>query len=103
MKTLVGTVGLFLVLCSLFFLALGRAPLALFEVMLEGSFGSGFALSETLVKTSPIVLCALATAALPAALGLVSVGAEGQLFMGAISGTAFVMTSGDRFGVLTCR
>ncbi len=100
MKTLFGTVALFPVLCSLFFLALGRAPLALFEAMLEGSLGTGFALSETLVKASPIVLCALATA-LPAALGLISVGAEGQLFMGAIAGTGFVMTFGDRFGAAT--
>jgi simple sugar transport system permease protein len=99
-KTVVATLGLFLLFCTLFFLALGRAPLPLFGAMFEGSLGSGFALSETLVKASPIVLCALATA-LPAALGLISVGAEGQLFMGAITGTAFVMSFGDRFGALT--
>jgi ABC-type uncharacterized transport system permease subunit len=99
-RTVVATVALFLLFCTLFFLALGRAPLPLFGMMFEGSLGSGFALSETLVKASPIVLCALATA-LPAALGLISVGAEGQLFMGAITGTAFVMLFGDRFGALT--
>src|SRR5688572_22759291 len=83
-----------------FFLALGRAPLPLFAALWDGSFGSGFALSETLVKLSPVLLCALATA-LPATLGLVSVGAEGQLFAGSITGTAFVLLVGDRLGIAT--
>jgi len=91
---------LFLALASLFFLVLGRAPLPLFLALWEGSFGSGFALSETLVKASPVLLCALATA-LPAALGLISVGAEGQLCMGAVAGTAFVLVAGDRLGLAT--
>jgi general nucleoside transport system permease protein len=92
--------AIFLGLACLFFVALGRAPLPLLGLLWDGSFGSGFALSEALVKLSPVLLCALGTA-LPAALGLVSVGAEGQLFMGAISGTAFVLAAGDRFGLAT--
>jgi simple sugar transport system permease protein len=68
--------------------------------MLEGSFAGGYALSETLVKTAPILLCALATA-LPARIGLISVGAEGQLAVGAIAGTAFVLAAGARFGAFT--
>ena len=52
--------------------------------------GDTYSLSETLVKTAPILLCALATI-LPARLGLVSVGADGQLFIGAIFGTAVVL------------
>jgi simple sugar transport system permease protein len=82
------------------FLLLGKAPWPLFVAMLEGALGSGFALSETLVKAAPIVLCALATA-LPARLGLVSVGAEGQLVVGAIAGTAFVLGVQDALGPLT--
>jgi ABC-type uncharacterized transport system permease subunit len=96
--TLVG--ALFLVLAGLFFAVQGRAPIAMFRAMAEGAFGSGYALSETLVKTTPVLLCALATV-LPARLGLVSVGAEGQLFMGALGGTAFVLRMGDRWGILT--
>jgi simple sugar transport system permease protein len=94
------TVALFVAAASLFFLAIGKAPIPMFHAMLDGSVGSGFALSETLVKASPIVLCALATA-LPAMAGLVSVGAEGQLFAGSITGTAFVLCSGDGFGPAT--
>ena len=92
--------SLFLAFASLFFAALGRAPGALLLAMLDGAFGSGYALSETLVKTAPILLCALGTV-LPARLGLISVGAEGQLFVGAISGTAFVLGFGDTWGRLT--
>jgi ABC-type uncharacterized transport system permease subunit len=87
-------------LSLVFFLLLGREPLPLFAALWDGSFGSAFALSETLVKLSPVLLCALATA-LPATLGLVSVGAEGQLFAGSITGTAFVLLAGDRFGLAT--
>jgi general nucleoside transport system permease protein len=56
--------------------------------------GDTYSLSETLVKTAPILLCALATL-LPARLGLVSVGADGQLFMGAIFGTAVMLAWRD--------
>ena len=92
--------GLFLALGAAFFLLLGRSPVPLFLAMWEGAFGSWYALSETLVKTSPVLLCALGTV-LPARLGLVSVGAEGQLFMGGLMGTAFVLAAGDRGGVFT--
>ena len=91
---------LFVVFSSVFFLLARKSPAAVLWTLLEGSFGSGFALSETLVRASPILLCALATA-LPARLGLISVGAEGQLIVGAITGTGFVLWAGDRLGALT--
>jgi simple sugar transport system permease protein len=91
---------LFLVLASAFFLLVGRNPAAMFALMFQGSFGGGYALSETLVKTAPILLCALATV-LPARLGLISVGAEGQLTAGALAGTALVLAVGDRWGAFT--
>lgn len=81
----------FFALGSLFFLLVGQPPLATFWAMLKGAFGDGYSLSETLVKTSPILLCACA-AALPARLGLISVGGEGQLYFGALTGTALVLS-----------
>jgi ABC-type uncharacterized transport system permease subunit len=91
---------LFAALASAFFLAVGRNPAAMFVLMFQGSFGGGYALSETLVKTAPVLLCALGTV-LPARLGLISVGAEGQLAAGALAGTALVLAAGDRWGALT--
>ena len=91
---------LFLALASAFFLLVGRNPAAMFALMFQGSFGGGYALSETLVKTAPVLLCALATV-LPARLGLISVGAEGQLSAGALAGTALVLAAGNRWGAFT--
>ena len=45
---------------------------------------------ESLVKATPILLCALAVI-LPARLGLITVGGEGQLYFGALTGTAVVV------------
>ena len=98
--TVLYAAALFVLFSSLFFLAIGKPPRTVLLGLLEGSFGSGFALSETLVRAAPILLCALATA-LPARLGLISVGAEGQLVIGAITGTGFVLWAGDRAGMLT--
>jgi len=95
-----GAALLFVALASVFFLLAGRNPLEMFGLMLAGSFGSGYSFSETLVKMAPVLLCALATV-LPARLGLISVGAEGQLAAGALVGTAFVLGAGDRAGPLT--
>ena len=80
----------FLILGSLFFLAVGQPPLATFQAMVKGAFGDGYSLSETLVKTAPIMLCAIA-ATLPTRLGLISVGGEGQLYIGAMFGTGLVL------------
>lgn len=98
--TVLYAAALFVLFSSLFFVAIGKPPRALLFGLVEGAFGSGFALSETLVRATPILFCALATA-LPARLGLISVGAEGQLVVGAIMGTGFVLLLGDRWGAFT--
>lgn len=90
----------FALLLSAFFLAIGSSPALLFQALLEGTFGSSLAFSEMLVKAAPILLCALA-AALPARVGLISVGGEGQLCAGAIAGTGFMLLVGERLGGAT--
>ena len=55
------------------------------------AFGDSYSLSESLVKATPILLCALAVI-MPARLGLISVGGEGQLYFGALTGTAIVVS-----------
>lgn len=64
----------------------GLSPVKIFRLLFIGSFGGSYEFSETLVKMTPLLLCALAVA-LPAKLGLLNIGAEGQLLMGAIGGT----------------
>jgi general nucleoside transport system permease protein len=86
--------GIFLLTAAGFFVVIGKPPLATLADMVMFAVGDTYSLSETLVKMTPILLCALATL-LPARLGLVSVGAEGQLFMGAIFGTAVMLAWRD--------
>ncbi|MEO6097089.1 MAG: ABC transporter permease [Fibrobacteria bacterium] len=85
-----GTGMLFLALCAGFFLLLGKHPLELLWQVALGAFGDKYSTSETLVKTTPILFCALA-AAVPARLGLLSVGQSGQFYLGAFVGTFFVL------------
>ena len=82
--------AVFILVAMAFFLSIGKPPLSTLTDMVMFAVGDTYSLSETLVKTAPILLCALATI-VPARLGLVSVGADGQLFIGAIFGTAIVL------------
>jgi general nucleoside transport system permease protein len=81
----------FVLVAMAFFMSIGKPPWSTLTDMVRFAVGDTYSLSETLVKTAPILLCALATI-VPARLGLVSVGADGQLFIGAIFGTAVVLT-----------
>jgi simple sugar transport system permease protein len=81
---------LFAALATLFFLLIGRHPGTVFLEIARAAAGSGYALGESLLRATPILLCALATL-LPARLGLISVGAEGQLYLGAIAGTGVML------------
>jgi ABC-type uncharacterized transport system permease subunit len=83
-------IGVFLVLASIFLLAIGRPPLSTLGTMMVYAFGDTYSTSESLVKATPILLCAMAVI-LPARLGLITVGGEGQLYFGALVGTAVVV------------
>lgn len=78
----------------LFFVAIGKPPFEMLWSMLKYSMGDLFSLSETLGKMTPILFCALAVI-LPARLGLISVGGEGQLYVGALTGTWVVLQFPD--------
>lgn len=89
----------FVALVSVFFASLGRNPVAMLSSLVVFALGDTYSLSQTLAKTTPILLCALAVA-VPGRLGLISVGAEGQLHAGAIGGTAMVLLAPDLPGIL---
>jgi general nucleoside transport system permease protein len=61
----------------------GRA----YALLLEGGFGSRFALTETLTRATPLILTGLA-AALAFRARLFNIGAEGQLYAGALAAVA---------------
>lgn len=71
---------------SLFLLLAGVNPLAIFGTMATATFGDWYGFGEVVVKTAPLILTAVATA-LPARAGLINVGGEGQLAIGALVST----------------
>ena len=89
LEPLAGAAGFALVAMA-FFAFIGEPPVGTLLSMVEYAVGDSYSLSESLVKTTPILLCALA-AIVPARLGLISVGADGQLYFGALIGTALVL------------
>lgn len=92
-NNLVATLGgsaAFLLAAIIFLFAIGRPPLTTLGQMALYAFGDSYSISESFVKATPILLCALAVI-LPARLGLISVGGEGQLYFGALTGTAVVV------------
>ncbi|SES27769.1 ABC transporter permease [Rhizobium sp. NFR03] len=76
-----------LALFSIFILAIGKSPLALFQIMYTGGFGSWFSIQNSLSRAAPLLLTALCVA-LPARLGLVIIGGEGALVLGGVAAAA---------------
>jgi simple sugar transport system permease protein len=69
--------------CSLLFVAAGADPIAAFAALAKGSLGSVRAIADTLVRATPLILTGLATA-LAFRARLWNIGAEGQVFAGAM-------------------
>jgi simple sugar transport system permease protein len=76
-----------LVVFGVFVALFGKNPLDLYFYMYQGAFGTWFSWQNTLTRAAPLMLTALCTA-LPAQLGLVIIGGEGALLIGALSATS---------------
>lgn len=57
-----------------------------YKSLLNGAFGSKNSIAETLVQVTPLIFCALSYA-IAFRCGLINLGAEGQLYMGAVCGS----------------
>ncbi|MCB0192671.1 MAG: ABC transporter permease [Anaerolineae bacterium] len=75
--------GLALLVFAIVLLVFGKNPIEAYIAIFASTIGSSYGWSEVLVKVIPLVLCATAVL-LPARIGLVNVGGEGQLYMGAL-------------------
>lgn len=62
----------------------GVNPLEAYRALFSGAFLDYYGLASTLVKTSPILLAGLAVI-IPLRVGLLNIGAEGQIYMGGLS------------------
>ncbi len=76
-----------LVVCTLLVAWAGVPVGSAYLLLLEGGFGSGFAVSETLTRATPLILTGLAVAVAFRA-KLYNIGAEGQLYIGALAAVA---------------
>src|SRR6201991_1945536 len=68
-------------LFALFLLALGKSPAQFFDLVYRGGFGTAFSIQNTLQRSAPLILTALAVA-VPARIGLIMIGGEGALVLG---------------------
>ena len=82
-----GAVAFTLVISSLLVLWAGAPVAATFGLLVKGAFGSAFAISETLTRATPLILTGL-SAAVAFKARLFNIGAEGQLYMGALAAVA---------------
>jgi len=79
-----------LVVFGIFVALFGKNPLDLYFYMYQGAFGTWFSWQNTLTRAAPLILTALCTA-LPAQLGMVIIGGEGALLIGALSATSIAL------------
>lgn len=76
-----------MLLFGVFIAAIGADPLAVYASIYKGAFGSWFSWQNTLQRASPLMLVALCTG-LPARLGMIVIGGEGALVIGAVATVA---------------
>ncbi|MBI2466758.1 MAG: ABC transporter permease [Candidatus Rokubacteria bacterium] len=80
-----------LALCSVLVLWAGADLMTAYAALFAGALGSRFAVLETFVKTAPLILTGLAVA-LAFRARFWNIGAEGQLYAGALAATWFGLT-----------
>ena len=83
----VGAVAFTLLVSTLLVLWAGAPVGRTYALLAQGAFGSVFALTETLTRATPLILTGLA-AAVAFRARLFNIGAEGQLYAGAIAAVA---------------
>ena len=72
------------IIFSVLLLIIGKSPITFFDLLWKGGFGTAFSWENTLVRSAPLILMALCVA-IPARLGLVIIGGEGALVLGAFA------------------
>ena len=77
-------------LFALFLLAIGKSPIDFVSYVWRGGFGTAFSFQNTLQRSSPLILTALAVA-LPARIGLIIIGGEGALVLGGFVSAALAI------------
>jgi general nucleoside transport system permease protein len=77
-------------LFALFLLAIGKSPADFISYVWRGGFGTAFSFQNTLQRSAPLILTALAVA-IPARIGLIMIGGEGALVLGGFAAGALAI------------
>src|SRR5271168_1403589 len=77
-------------LFALFLLAIGKSPADFVSYVWRGGFGTAFSFQNTLQRSAPLILTALAVA-IPARIGLIMIGGEGALVLGGFAAGALAI------------
>ena len=83
----IGSIVAGLLAFGVFVALIGRDALEVYATIFEGGFASAFAWNNTLLRAAPLILTGLAVA-IPAQAGLVVIGGEGALALGALAASA---------------
>lgn len=75
-------------------LLLGANPIEAYGAMLDGAFGSQASLLRSITRATPLLLVAIGIC-IAFRGGVINIGAEGQLFLGAITATAYSLALRD--------
>ena len=73
---------------ALFLAVAGFQPLQVYMAMVDGAFGSGYRISQTVINTIPLVILSLGIA-IAFRMKFWNIGAEGQILMGGFFGSYF--------------
>ncbi|HLE23758.1 MAG TPA: hypothetical protein VI701_05565, partial [Anaerolineales bacterium] len=73
---------------------LGVSPIEAYAAMFEGAFGSTNSIADTLVKATPLLLVAVGIC-ISFRGGMLNIGGEGQLILGALAATAAILALPD--------
>lgn len=87
------SLGLALAVVALFLVAAGVNPFLAYRDVLDEALGSLYAVTETLVQATPLIFTGLGVM-LAFRMQLWNIGAEGQLYIGALGATAVALYSG---------
>lgn len=93
LRAFIPFVGVFaaLLVSAIILLLINANPLSAYAYLLRGGFGSVNALSQSLVKATPLLLVGLGICIAFRA-SVINVGGEGQIILGAIAGTWVTLT-----------
>lgn len=78
-----GAIAGSMVLFGVFCLAMGASPAGVYASIFRAGFGSWYSWQNTLIRAAPLMLCGLCTA-LPARVGVITVGNEGAFVVGGL-------------------